>query len=177
MPMPEKGWPYADAYLICLAPLYGRVAAIDETLGQYRRHSANTTDVSKAMGAELNHKLETMLETDLKVRGLLEQRADELGLTVSPAAVVDHWLHLKATLALAKLKRPSPARLLHAVIQFVRAIHKAPELTVKSSVLLTAWAVGVTVLPRNWAEDAIRYAFAAGNRKSRSFVRRRSLND
>lgn len=167
MPIPEVGWPYADAYLICLAPLYGKVLAIDMPLGQYRRHTANLTDVSMGTRENVERKLETMLRTDMNIRGALEQRSRQLGLTLSPSAVVTHWLHLKAKLAMVKLQEPTFRSVSAVLAKFVQSVNRAPELTLPSRVLLTAWGTAVAMFPGGWAEVAIRYGFAAGNRKKR----------
>lgn len=166
MPIPEREWVYADAYLICQAPLWGEIAAVDEPLGQYRRHSRSATNVSTADPEELRRKLGVMFGMDLQIRRQLEHVAARKGLRMASAAVTGHWLHLKTGLALAKLERQGPGNTVGEAVRLVRAVWSAPEVSIKGRLQLTVWAMLVAALPRLAAMPLIQLAFSPGDRAS-----------
>ncbi len=163
MPIPEQDWPFADAYLICLAPMHGEIGAIDESLGGYRRHPGSATNITTASLPELRSKLSRMLETSLSM-GRLVQRAAPPGLQSSGNPATRHWLHLKANLALAKVERRSAAGTWGLARQLAAAAWSAPEVSPAGKLQFFAFALAVAALPFSLAVPLIQAAFAPGDR-------------
>ncbi len=93
-PMPEEGYPSsADTYFLVLAPLLTEVAAIDVTLGSYRRHGANhfaragmdveriprTMDNLELSATRVNERLDELARPGRRLRVTDNLRYRELG--------------------------------------------------------------------------------------------------
>lgn len=80
MPVPEPDfWYAADAYLVALAPLYGRVRALERPHTLYRRHASNHS------GRPFDEMISFDTEIARKLFALTANRARALGLEVDPA--------------------------------------------------------------------------------------------
>jgi hypothetical protein len=83
LPMPAAEYRIcADAYLFCLAPIAGRIAAIPEPLSLYRRHGQN----SYAQLSPIGKLRRDQANFDLQC-GALERFCREAGIVVEP----EHW--------------------------------------------------------------------------------------
>ena len=166
MPIPEREWRYgAETYPVFLAPLYGEIGAINDTLCFYRTHGNNFTAMSRRIEPG---KLVSLLQIDLNLRRTLEQFAARLGLALSPEASTSHWLHYKIRLACCKLGgaiHPFPEdRVMPLAGQLIRAAYRAPELSPAMRAIFTAWALAVACLPKPASEPLIRLAFSPSQR-------------
>lgn len=169
-PIPEKEWIYGpDTYLIFLAPFHGRIGAIHECLGRYRRHGNSLTNVTTSDAPELVRRLRPMLESNFRLRRLLETYADRQGLRLSPDAVTSHWLHLKVVLSLRKagaLDRNEGAGPVRLAGQLLRAVWRSPDLGLAGRIQFSIWTALMGALPGSAVTPLIRLGFAPGDRRA-----------
>ena len=169
MPLPEKEWAYGpDTYMVFLAPLFGRVAAVHEPLGLYRRHIQSVTNITMAGIPEVGKKLQSMVRASFALRELLARFARQQGLAMAPEAVADHWLCLKVRLAMSRVAgdldpfgNEGPFALSRRML---RAVWTTRELGLASRLEFSLWSVLVALLPVRAAVLLIKFAFAPGER-------------
>lgn len=171
MPIPEPDWVQAaDAYLIALAGMHGRIGAIREPLGYYRTHSASTTSAASIDP----QRLARMLRFDLNLRKQLERFAESWGAPLDPEAGLNHWLHWKLRLAGCKLcgaVHPFPGdRPLAVALRLVHAVFAAPEVSPVMRVVFAVWALLAALLPKPFCVPMFRAALAPAGRPA--FVNR-----
>ena len=97
LPLPEPEFRTCpDLYLAALAPLYGRVACIDEPLSRWRTHSLNQS----WSGDFLDRVREGVARDDRTMRAVVEH-AERLGLHAQPDRWLAHawWRQISAAIA------------------------------------------------------------------------------
>ncbi len=152
MPVPEqiyrKG---ADGWLVCTAPVFGPVEAIDEELGCYRMHSANVTGKSEL--ADGMRYAAHMAEEECVRRKQVELFRDVLGVRISAVAERD-LPHIRQLLILRRIypehyEYPwSTVRLLGLGL---RAAILADGVWPMDRAIWLLWFVAIAILPRRGA--------------------------
>jgi glycosyltransferase involved in cell wall biosynthesis len=161
-PIPEEEWKQTgDGYINNCAPFYGPVAAIQRPLGYYRVHGSSMSSAVNGGSVDLKQ-LEKLMRHAYLEKSLIETLAQNRGLKFSPGLVVSHWMHLKLSLSVYRLKtRPGLHRtkvLLQSALAMAASVLRADELTPFVKMQHTVWAVGVAVLPDVAAHTLIRLA-------------------
>jgi glycosyltransferase involved in cell wall biosynthesis len=162
-PIPEKEWRQTgDGYINNCAPFFGPVAAIQRPLGFYRVHGNSMSSAISGGIVDLKQ-LEKLMRHAYLEKSLIEGLALDRGLKFSPNLVVSHWMHLKLSLSLYRLKtRPGLRRmrmLLRSASAMVLSVIRSDELTISRKLQHIAWAVGVAILPDPAANTFIQLAF------------------
>jgi hypothetical protein len=107
--------------------------------------------------------LEKLMRHAYLEKSLIETLAQNRGLKFSPSMVVSHWMHLKLSLSVYRLKtRPGLHRtkvLLQSALAMVVSVMRSDELTPFVKIQHAVWAVGVAVLPHVAANTFIKLAF------------------
>jgi len=159
LPIPEKEWAHADAYINVCVPFYGAIVTINQPLGFYRVHGKSMSSVNSSSEIDVD-RMRRMVGMALQAKAFLETLAIERGLKVSKAAVVSQWTHVKLTLAITKLGGSGRrTTLIPQLMTFSVSIAGARELTLLRKLQHLIWAISVTVLPRPAAAKLIGYAF------------------
>jgi glycosyltransferase involved in cell wall biosynthesis len=161
-PIPESEWDHGDAYINNSAPFYGTIGAIHEPLGFYRVHENSMSSAINRGAVDLKQ-LEKLMRHAYQEKSLIESLAQGRGLRCSPNLVVSHWMHLKLSLALYRLKtRPGLCRvkmLLQSATAMASSVLRSDELTPTRKLQHIIWAAGVAVLPDPAANSFIQLAF------------------
>jgi glycosyltransferase involved in cell wall biosynthesis len=162
-PIPEQEWRQTgDGYINNCAPFYGPVAAIQRPLGFYRVHGNSMSSAITGGAVDLDQ-LEKLMRHAYLEKALIENLAQHRGLKCSPRLVVSHWMHLKLSLSLYRLRnRPGLYRmkvLLGAAFAMAASVLRSNELKPFVKLQHIVWAVGVAVLPDAVANKFIRLAF------------------
>lgn len=96
MPIPEQAFDRsADGYLATVAPLYGRVVAIDTPIGGYRRHGTNHSGFS----ADMAKRARWRVEHDEHRYVALRDHGARRGLAVEPMPGMADPTHLEQRIA------------------------------------------------------------------------------
>jgi glycosyltransferase involved in cell wall biosynthesis len=161
-PIPVPEWEHGDAYINNSAPFYGPVAAIQRPLGFYRVHGNSMSSAINGGAIDLKQ-LEKLMRHAYLEKSLIENLAHNRGLKFSPSLVVSHWMHLKLSLSVCRLKtRPGLDRiklLLQSAMAMAASVMRSDELTLFVKIQHIVWAVGVAVLPDAAAHKFIQVAF------------------
>ncbi len=169
MPIPSSDFRIAaDGYLVTTAPLYGRVAVVDEPLGAYRQHGANTFAFPRgkdprALGERLRHSL----HHDAAKHRALAAKAAQLGLIPSRDPGLhqaDHLVSRLASLRIDPARHPYRSdRLLGLSLRGMWEVRSA-RLPWRRRAVLAAWFVSVGVLPRRLASLAVFWRLSPRSR-------------
>lgn len=162
-PIPEEQWKQTgDGYINNCAPFYGPVAAIQRPLAFYRVHGSSMSSAVNRGAVDLKQ-LEKLMRHAYLEKSLIETLAQDRGLRCSPDLVVSHWMHLKLSLSVCRLRtRPGPRRmkmLLRSASAMALSVIRSDELTLSQKLQYIMWAVGVVVLPDPTAKTFIQLAF------------------
>jgi glycosyltransferase involved in cell wall biosynthesis len=162
-PIPEKEWKQTgDGYINNCAPFYGPVAAIQRPLGFYRVHGNSMSSAMNGGAVDLSQ-LEKLMGHAYLEKSLIESLAQNRGLKCSPRLVVSHWMHLKLSISVYRLKtRPGLYRmkvLLRTAFAMAASVTRSNELKPFAKIQHVVWAVGVAVLPDAAARKFIQLAF------------------
>lgn len=162
LPIPEAEWDHGDAYINNSAPFYGSIGALQRPLGFYRVHGGSMS--SAVIGGVVDLKqLEKLARHAHKEKSLIETLAHDRGLSYSPNLVISHWMHLKLSLSLCRLKTQPGLRRMGALLQsalaMAQSVIRSDELTATRKLQHVMWAFGVAVLPDQVARRFIRLAF------------------
>jgi hypothetical protein len=176
MPIPERAFDRsADGYLATVAPLYGRVAVVDEPIGAYRRHDSNHS----GFHADMTKRAQWRIDHDEHRYAALRDHAARQGLALEAAPGMNDATHLEqrmASLCFGGRQHPYPAdrrgRLAVAGARAAfagtmslkrRAIHAAMFLTAGFTPLFVArralaWKLERSSRPRvvDWAAGRLR---------------------
>lgn len=162
LPIPEPEWDHGDAYINNSAPFYGAVGAIHRPLGFYRVHGNSMSSAINDGTVDLMQ-LEKLMRHAYLEKSLIESLAKNRGLEFSPSLVVSHWMHLKLSLSLYRLKtRPGLYRmkvLLQSALAMTGSVMRTDELTPFVKIQHIVWAISVAVLPDAAANKFIQLAF------------------
>jgi glycosyltransferase involved in cell wall biosynthesis len=162
-PIPEEEWKQTgDGYINNCAPFYGPVAAIQRPLGYYRVHGSSMSSALNGNSVDLKQ-LEKLMRHAYLEKSLIETLAQNRGLKFSPSLVISHWMHLKLSLSVCRLKaRPGLHKtkvLLQSALAMAASVMHSDELAPFVKMQHTVWAIGVAVLPDEAAHTFIRLAF------------------
>ena len=156
LPVPEAEFPMgAEAYLVTLAPFEGPVVSLDEPLGAYRQHGANSWRLDRS--APGKH-LRRSLEHDARKYHTLRVKAHQVGMDVPRALGMRDHEHLStrlASLSLEPAQHPyaDDHRSVLALRGAVASLHA--RLPWKRRAILAGWFMAAGFLPRTLAEPAI----------------------
>jgi len=169
MPVPAAEFRIAaDGYLVATAPLYGRVLSLDEPLGAYCQHGANSFAFpivadSKALGARLR----LSLDHNAAQYRALAQKAEELGLSPNPNLGSRDPHHLASrigSLCVDPVKHPYPDdKRLALSLQAIAGIAEA-RLPWKRRAVLGLWFLSLGILPRPLASLVVSWRLAPKSR-------------
>lgn len=165
MPIPERTYRKgADEWLICTAPLFGPVAAIEEELGSYRIHSSNLTKRNELTDGE---RFAAHVEEGACLRRRQVELFDALLHRRIAAIAVRDLPHIRQRLALRKLY-PEHCRygssLVTLLLSGIRAALLARNVRFADRALWALWFVAVAALPKRSARPIIGAAFDGGRR-------------
>jgi len=165
MPIPEETYRKgADEWLICTAPLFGEVAAIDEELGSYRIHSSNVTHRDEIGDGE---RFAAHVEEGACLRRRQMELFDTLLHRRITAIAMRDLPHIRQLLALRKL-HPEHCRydwsILALLVSGLRAAALARNVRFADRVLWALWFVAVATLPTWSVRPLIRAAFGGARR-------------
>jgi hypothetical protein len=165
LPVPEAEFRMgAEAYLVTLAPFYGPVVSLDEPLGAYRQHGANSWTLDRSTPGK---HLRRSLEHDARKYHALRVKAQELGIEVPRALGMRDHHHVSMRLASLRLDptlhpyandRPSVLALRGAVASL------DARLPWKRRAILAGWFLAAGLLPRTLAERTILWRLAHESR-------------
>jgi hypothetical protein len=165
MPIPEQTYRKgADEWLICTAPIFGPVAAIDRALGYYRIHSSNVTHRNELGDGE---RFAAHVEEAACLRRRQAELFDRLLHRRIDAIAPRDMSHIRQLLSLRKLYPEHwryPWRPMTLLLFGVRATILKREVRFADRVLWTLWFVAVATLPRGSARPMILAAFDAARR-------------
>lgn len=154
LPLDEEQWrKHADTALGLGVVALGRVAAVDEALGEFRLHGGNLT----------SFRVPTV--EALRAHIAADRRAEELMVRVGagvPARTYSKgYLHLKMCMTCAVLDKDPRAGLW---VRALGSLARSSEMTVRKRAVLSLWFSGMAVLPRGWARQLIPAAYDPGRR-------------
>jgi glycosyltransferase involved in cell wall biosynthesis len=171
MPIPETTWPsHADCYLIHLAPFYGSVGTVCEPLGSYRVYARSLSLSGIVVEGQVRvGKLRKELLRDLAQQQLIRNHCALFGYTMNDTVMTDRYSHYKirlASLKSAPAEHPFSEDRLHAVaLGLIRRAWQDPDIFLVKRILLTMWAVALSLLPRVSCEGLIAQAIASPSRR------------
>jgi glycosyltransferase involved in cell wall biosynthesis len=174
LPLNTELFPFApDGALNVVAPLYGDVITLNETLGCYRVHDRNMW-ASPTLDPE---RIARWIALGRKEAAFLQVHARRLGLEISARDPLDHsWIYLQRRLAVRKLIPDHPAaagdRPLVLFMLAYRAAHRE-EPRVLRRMLKIAWFLATALAPERIAWRLLELVFtsAAEPRRLRGFGR------
>lgn len=155
-PVPEVEFRIcADAYVVNLAPFYGKILSIEKPLGAYRVHGNNSW-APKNFGLEWFRK---SVVHDLQKFELIRNKAKELNHQVSKDLDFQDYNHLRLRIASLRLEpenHPVPSdSLIDLALRGVSAVWNAEDLSLKKRLILIVWFLWVGLLPLPIAKLAI----------------------
>ena len=96
MPIPERAFDRsADGYLATVVPLYGRVVAIEEPIGAYRRHDSNHS----GFGANIAKRARWRVDHDEHRYAALRDHGHRRNVTIAQQLGMADGIHLEQRLA------------------------------------------------------------------------------
>ena len=164
MPIPEGDFRQgADGYLATLAPLYGRVQALEACLGAYRMHGSNHS----LFGEKLAKRARWRVEHDFRRLQALSAETATVGLKLPPAVALHDPVHLEERLASLCIEEPlhpvrgdSRLRLATAGAAASLGMHYS----LRRRTTHAAWFLAVGLLPRRPAKAVLSWKLAASSR-------------
>ena len=153
----------ADGYVVTLAPLFGRVVAIDESLGAYVQHGDNLSDFQRRLGERLRWRI----DHDQRRHRVLAATVAKLDLQYSGDPARDDAFFLESrigSLCLEPELHPLPDdRRLTLGLRGAWACRIARRPLV-SRAILAAWFLLVALLPRSLACKTVSWRMAKSSR-------------
>ena len=161
LPVPEAEFRMgAEAYLVTLAPFNGPVVSLDEPLGAYRQHGANSWRLDpSAPGKHLRRSL----EHDARKYHALRVKAQQLGIEVPRGLGMRDHHHLSmrlASLSLDRAQHPYANDRRSVLALRGAAASLDARLPWKRRAILAGWFMAAGFLPRTLAERAILWRLA-----------------
>ena len=145
-----------DGYVNKLAPLFGDVVSLNETLGAYRVHGSNAW--AQGHGALNAKTINQTVRLDLGLDEEFRARAKQLGREISERGDLDTPQHLEYRILGLKLDpTQNPVRSDTARRLLMKAMHglaKQDSLTLSGRAAWAMWFVLFVSLPRHLAEKA-----------------------
>lgn len=166
----------ADWYLVCLSPLLGPVAAIDEPLGLYRVHGANLHERASTV-IDLDQ-VRATIRYSARTRRHLEELARRLdlpwdGRDAAMSEVADRAISRRLDPAGHPIAGDTPLRLLRLGI---RAAGRRYDVRLPFKAAFVAWLVCLTLAPRRLARPLAEIFVYPGRRESLNvWLKRMSL--
>ena len=167
LPVPEEDFRIsADGYLVTLAPFYGTVISIDETLGAYRQHGGNSWWSGSSRSA-LGTRLRRSLQHDERKYHVLAAKAREFGFQFSPNAGLGDHQHLEVRLASLQVEpaqHPYPGDSRKRLGVCGAMASTTAKTTWPRRGILAAWFLAVGFLPNRVASRAVMWRLARETR-------------
>lgn len=166
MPMPEPEWRNgADGYLIGLAPLFGEVVSIEETLALYRVHGANNSEAGGLSVAKLRRRLRNELDRERAIKRV----AGDRGETIATALSLNIPAHCKARLFSLRLDPaghpyPEDSRV-GLVLSGVSAVWRFPHMRLPKKLAATLGFPLIAIAPRFLFNGDLRFFFLSERRR------------
>jgi len=163
-PIPEGDFRQgADGYLVTLAPLFGKVASIDECLGAYRIHGSNHS----VFGHKLAERARWRVQHDFHRFDALSRQAAELGLETAEDLGMHDPTHLEerlASLCVDESRHPvqTDSRLQLSMAGANASLQANASL--KRRLFVAAWFLSVGVTPRQMATAILSWKLVAASR-------------
>jgi glycosyltransferase involved in cell wall biosynthesis len=162
LPMDEAAFRQGgDGYLVTVAPLYGSVRTVDETLGAYCQHGSNHSQFAVLQRARWR-----MLHDKMRYDAL-RQHANRLGLKLA----VDLWrndpLHLEervASLLLDPHGHPDPSDRRSLIARNALAASNGLPISGRRRQLMKMWWLLVGYGPESLAQRAVSWKLQAATR-------------
>ncbi|MBW4564845.1 MAG: glycosyltransferase [Mojavia pulchra JT2-VF2] len=160
LPIPEAEFRIcADGYLNTVVPFYGKILALEEPLGIYRKHGSNVwSTASQELFVDKFHK---SIEHDLLKHKFLLDTAIKFGHKISPELGSCDYLHLISRLVSLRLdpqNHPlagdSPLNLTY---NGYWAIWKYTEFPRKRKLILSSWFIWVGLMPKPLVIPAVNW--------------------
>jgi hypothetical protein len=170
LPAPEDDFRIsADGYLVTLSPFYGPVLSIEEPLGAYRQHGENAWALSAATmpTSALSERLRRSLVHDGLKHRVLEARARQVGLRMTPEPGMRDHQHLAARLASLRLdpaRHPHPGDSRVALAMRGARASMGASTSWKRRVILAAWFLTLGFMPRPVASRAAAWRLSVATR-------------
>jgi glycosyltransferase involved in cell wall biosynthesis len=166
MPMPAEQFRFgADGYVSVLAPLFGRVVSLDETLALYRIHDRNVSEVS---GTDVA-KLRRLLIVDRNREGALQRVAAQRGTVLRADRMLNIPGHVKwrlLSLRLDRARHPFPGdRVWHLAFAGLKASWVFPHTTLRKKLISSMGFLVLPLIPAAFAERLLGQATAAHHRR------------
>lgn len=123
MPIPEKEYiQSADVCINNCIALYGKVGAIDQVLGSYRRHTSNASAQMRGKSVNLA-RMKWRLDREASTDRVLHDRANKLSLRYNRGALVETPTYFQLTMIYTKLSgqrglRPAFAKLVGSMKRY-----------------------------------------------------------
>ena len=167
LPMPDSSWRNgADGYLIGLAPVYGEVRSIHASLGLYRVHGRNNSEVAGIDLPLLRRRLRNEIEREEAIAAHAARR----GIALPPARVLRIPSHCKARLLSLRFDRSTHPyaddRLLTLVLRGILASWLFPHASLRKRVFATAAFPLLALLPRRWLRPRLPIVFQKERRRT-----------
>jgi hypothetical protein len=113
-------------------------------------------------------RMQSLLDSDIRLRALLESAAARRNLSLAPRAVYSHWLHRKLRLACFKINPGAHPfagdNALGLCASLLRSVWSAAELSLRSRLLFSGWGVLTALLPSPLASPLVCLAYSPGAR-------------
>jgi glycosyltransferase involved in cell wall biosynthesis len=169
LPVPAE-WPSKkalDKYLLHSTPFFGEVRSCQHTLGYYRIHGQNRSQMTNSDKRNVAV-IAAFVNEQMAVRELIARTAESLGCTISPNCITGSYTFRKNTLALKKLGGNLGPQLSEntskLVWRLVTAAWRHPTLDPLTACALTCWGVLLGTLPRPLAKPLIRFGMSPASR-------------
>lgn len=166
LPMPTSGLRVGvviDVYLTMLAPLFGRVLCLPQTLGLYRIHGNNLWS-STSLDA---NRLRKYLLSDIEREGLFHNWLERLGRPERPTNQL-FVAHLRTRMALLRLEpnlHPFPTdTVVNLGIQGIKASWSDPQLSLLKRLAYTGYFTVMMVAPTSLAKTIVLWATSPTSR-------------
>jgi glycosyltransferase involved in cell wall biosynthesis len=170
MPIPEDDFRIgADGYLATVVPFHGPVVTIEERLGAYRVHGANTYAAGEARETPASFcvRLRRRLDHDIHKDKALRAKTAVQGVPLGPARYLRDPLHLELRLASLRLDPPGHPfgqdRRLELAVRGIAASRRL-RLNAARRLLMAGWFLAAGVLPARTATAIIRWKMMPANR-------------
>lgn len=167
--LPTSNGPWTrhiDTYLIALAPLYGEVTSLDQSLGYYRVHGKNMSGV----GLDIDVlRIRRRLNYVFRAEDALRDHALRLGCPLFGPLALNVPQHCKARLLSLLIDRtghPFPEdRAWRLVAAGVKSTWRYPHFSLWKRIYSTAGFPVFVLLPRPWIRGILPYLMNANSRR------------
>ncbi|WP_422367679.1 glycosyltransferase [Pelagibius sp.] len=164
LPIPEAAFRQgADGYLVTVAPVHGRVTAIDNCLGAYRRHGANHS----AFNGRLAEGARWRIQHDFHRMAALARQTAEAGMILPDDVCLRDPTHLEqrlASLCADETRHPVAEDSRLALGAAGAAATLEMNASLRRRAFLAAWFLSVGLLPQRMARAVLSWKLIAASR-------------